>query len=112
MCQGLGIKARFVPVEDKKVWKPKWRNQPNNRCGELNHSKMIPVVRSFYVHKMCGALGLEVEFDPMIKQPFFVHKRQSKRKSQEFVPLVKSISVFKICEGLGIRAVLASPQEM
>ncbi|GFW75925.1 hypothetical protein TNCV_4431031 [Trichonephila clavipes] len=83
-------------------------NQSTNKCGELKRTKMIPIVKSYNVHKMCGALGLEAEFDPMIKQPFVVLKR----KSREFVPLVQSETIFKLCQALGIKATLAPPPKI
>ncbi|GFX93361.1 hypothetical protein TNCV_151671 [Trichonephila clavipes] len=69
---------------------------------------MIAIVKYYSVHKMCGALGLDTEFDPLIEQPFVVLRR----KSREFVPLVQSESIFKLCQALGIKATLAPPPKI
>ncbi|GFR15139.1 hypothetical protein TNCT_210821 [Trichonephila clavata] len=108
ICEGLGINAQFVQVQDKKVWKSNWKNLSNNNCGKFKPTKRIPKVRSFNVHKMCEALGLETEFDPTIEPLFVVHKR----KSREFIPVVQSESIFKMCQALGIKATLAPPTEI
>ncbi|GFY76113.1 hypothetical protein TNIN_345721 [Trichonephila inaurata madagascariensis] len=112
MCQALEIKVDLVSVEERKAWIPEQKYLTNTKSGELNRTKKVPIVRSFMIHKICMALGLESNFDPLMEPTFFVRKQQNKRKSQEFVPLVKSISVFKICQGLGIKAMLAPPQEI
>ncbi|GFT22108.1 hypothetical protein TNCV_3271631 [Trichonephila clavipes] len=112
MCQALEIKVDLVPVEERKAWIPEQKYLNNTKSGEHNRTKMVPIVRSFMIHKICKSLGLKSDFDPLMEPTFFVRKQQNKRKSQEFAPLVKSISVFKICEGLGIKAMLAPPQEI
>ncbi|GFY76114.1 hypothetical protein TNIN_345731 [Trichonephila inaurata madagascariensis] len=112
MCQALEIKVDMVPVEERKAWIPKKKYVTNTKSGELNRNKMVPIVRSYMIHKICMSLALESDFDPLMEPTFFVRKQQNKRKSQEFVPLVKSISVLKICQGLGIKAMLAPPQEI
>ncbi|GFT22121.1 hypothetical protein TNCV_3271731 [Trichonephila clavipes] len=112
MCQALEIKVDLVPDEERKTWIPEQKYLNNSKSGELNRTKMVPIVRSFMIHKICMSLGLKSDFDPLMEPTFFVRKQQNKCKSQEFVPLVKSISVFKICEGLGIKAMLAPPQEI
>ncbi|GFY50913.1 hypothetical protein TNIN_223261 [Trichonephila inaurata madagascariensis] len=112
MCQGMEIKVQLAPVEQRKVWIPKRKCETSTKYGELKSTKMILVVQSYSVHKICGALGLQSEFDPLIEPSFFINKRQNKRKSREFVPLVQSQTIFKICQGLGIQAILASPPEI
>ncbi|GFY76115.1 hypothetical protein TNIN_345741 [Trichonephila inaurata madagascariensis] len=112
MCQALEINVELVPIEKRHVWIPEQKYVSNTKSGKLNRTKMIPIVRSYMIYKICVSLGLESDFDPLMEPTFFVRKQQNKHKSQEFVPLVKSISVFKICQGLGIKATLASPQEI
>ncbi|GFV01980.1 hypothetical protein TNCV_1247481 [Trichonephila clavipes] len=113
MCQGLEIKVQLAPVEQRKVWIPKRKYETSTKYGKLKSTKMIPVVRFYNVHKICGALGLQSKFDPLMEPPFFVSKRrQCKRESQEFVPLVQSETIFQDLPRFRHQATLAPPPEI
>ncbi|GFQ71711.1 hypothetical protein TNCT_139411 [Trichonephila clavata] len=103
MCLALDIKVQLAPVEARKAWdyKPKQKFVTSTVKTELKRTKIIPVVKSFTVHKLCDALGLEVDYNPLIEQPLFVRKRR------ENIPVVKSESIFKFCQALNIKAKLA-----
>ncbi|GFQ99818.1 hypothetical protein TNCT_177091 [Trichonephila clavata] len=103
MCIALDLKVHLVPVEERKAWiyQPKQKFVTSTVKTEMKRTKIIPVVKSYTVHKLCDALGLEVIYNPLIEQPLFVRKRR------ENVPVVKSESIFKFCQALNIKAKLA-----
>ncbi|GFS36298.1 hypothetical protein TNIN_148741 [Trichonephila inaurata madagascariensis] len=108
MCLALDLKLQLASVEARKAWpyQPKQKIVTSTSKTDLKRTKIIPAVRSYTVYKMCDALGIEVNYNPLIEQPFFVRKRR------ENIPVVKSEFIFKICQGLNIKAILASPPEV
>ncbi|GFR03097.1 hypothetical protein TNCT_41001 [Trichonephila clavata] len=103
MCIALDLKVKLAPLEERETWnyQPRQKFVTSSVKIEKKRTKIIPVVKSYTVHKLCDALGLEADYNPLIEQPSFVRKRR------ENVPVVKSESIFKFCQALNIKVKLA-----
>ncbi|GFV88963.1 hypothetical protein TNCV_442281 [Trichonephila clavipes] len=79
MFLALGLNVQLAPVE-RKAWnyKPKQNCVSSTVKTELKRTKIIPVVRSYTVHKMYGALGLEVDYNPLTGTTHLCQKKTSK----------------------------------
>ncbi|GFS47005.1 hypothetical protein TNIN_426861 [Trichonephila inaurata madagascariensis] len=108
MCLALNLKVQLAPVETRKAWhyQPKQKSVTSTCKTDLKRTKIIPAVRSYTVYKMCDALGVEVDYNPLIEQPSFVRKR---RKN---IPVVKSEFIYKLCQDLNIKVKLAPLPEV
>ncbi|GFR11147.1 hypothetical protein TNCT_590391 [Trichonephila clavata] len=74
--------------------------------------KVIPVIHSLMVFKICGALDIKVQFEPIENQSHDIQKCenqtnvpivQNKLKSNNSLPVVHSLMIYKTCEALGIK---------
>ncbi|GFU30305.1 hypothetical protein NPIL_460571 [Nephila pilipes] len=86
------LEAKFFPL------------QGTTSLTSHKREAIIPVVRSFFVWKMCQALELPATFDPLKTGANFSQKQL---KTNQPIPIVHSIAVFKICKALELNATLA-----
>ncbi|GFU37158.1 hypothetical protein NPIL_75331 [Nephila pilipes] len=91
----LELEAKFFPLQGTTSL-----NTPKRADREAT----IPVVRTFFVWKMCQALDLPATFEPLKTGANFSQKQL---KTNKRIPIVHSIAVFKMCKVLELNATLA-----
>ncbi|GFT68264.1 hypothetical protein NPIL_490991 [Nephila pilipes] len=88
----LELETKFVPLQGTISLTPHKREA------------MIPVVRSFFVWKMCHALDLPATFDSLKTGANFSQKQL---KTNKPTPIVHSIVVFQMYKALELNSILA-----
>ncbi|GFT26557.1 hypothetical protein NPIL_660831 [Nephila pilipes] len=91
----LELEAKFLPLQGT-------TSLTSNKRAD--REAIIPVVRSFFVFKMCQALDLPASFDPIKTGANFSQKQL---KTNKPIPIVHSIAVFEMCKALKLNATLA-----
>ncbi|GFS73480.1 hypothetical protein NPIL_100851 [Nephila pilipes] len=91
----LDLKSKFLPLQETTSLAPHKR---------ADREAIIPVVRSFFVWKICQALDLPATFDPLKTGANSSLKQLETNKP---IPIVHSIAVFKMCKALELNATLA-----
>ncbi|GFU29322.1 hypothetical protein NPIL_297201, partial [Nephila pilipes] len=91
----LELEAKFLPLQGT-------TSLTSNKRAD--REAIIPVVRSFFVFKMCQALDLQASFDPLKTGANFSQKLL---KTNKPIPIVHSIAVFEMCKALKLNATLA-----
>ncbi|GFT82169.1 hypothetical protein NPIL_566981 [Nephila pilipes] len=87
----LELQAKFLPLQGTTSLTPHKREA------------IIPVVRSFFVWKICQALDLPTTFDPLKTG---ANSSLKQHKTNKPIPVVHSIAVFKMCKALELNATL------
>ncbi|GFT32820.1 hypothetical protein NPIL_211301 [Nephila pilipes] len=97
-CEALMIKSKLVP--------PQGYTTVNQTSYERSdQAPAIPVVRSYFVWKMCKSLDLPATLVPEQRDTTVSCKQLKVNKP---VPIVYSVAVFEICKALDLKAKLAS----
>ncbi|GFS96757.1 hypothetical protein NPIL_412511 [Nephila pilipes] len=96
-CEALELKSQLVSPQGTTTM-PETPYERNDRVAT------VPVVRSYFVWKMCGSLDLPATFVP--EQSDTTVSRKQFHVNQP-VPIVNSVEVFEMCKALGLRAKLA-----
>ncbi|GFT55580.1 hypothetical protein NPIL_527741 [Nephila pilipes] len=96
--EALEIKSKFVPPQGTTTV----TETPYERSDQ---ALAIPVVRSYFVWKMCQTLDLPATLVPEERDTTVSCKQLKVNKP---VPIVYSVVVFEICKALDLKAQLAS----
>ncbi|GFU00206.1 hypothetical protein NPIL_217181 [Nephila pilipes] len=97
-CEALEIKYKLVPPQG-------YATVTKTSYERSDQAPAIPVVRSFFVWKMCKALDLPATLVPEQRDTSVSYKQLKVNKP---VPIVYSVVVFEICKALDLKVQLAS----
>ncbi|GFY51486.1 hypothetical protein TNIN_148951 [Trichonephila inaurata madagascariensis] len=104
----LLLKLGAKPDSQMKSSAPKLK-QPNIE------KSVIPVVHSFMVFKICVALDIKVQFEPIENQNHDIQNCENQTnvpivqnnfENNKSLPVVHSLMIYKTCEALGIKTEL------
>ncbi|GFS31986.1 hypothetical protein NPIL_577781 [Nephila pilipes] len=90
----LELEAKFLPLQGTTSLTPHER---------ADREAIIPVVRSFFVWKICQALDLPATFDPLKTG---ANSSLKQLETDKPIPIVHSIAVFEMCKALKLNATL------